>query len=201
MTKQQRGERRSRGSGRTRRVDRFALCRTKRLREARRTEEVRRAAQASAAGVVGAARRGTTAGQRAWFICTVLMTSHEAMRRTYASGSTRRPHMEHVSNDNGRSSGSAVEAASPGGATSVANSSHMEHTTPTRVASSYTMSRTPLEASEKGGGAEMQLVGRAGVIQRRWMQPSRALSEDLTSTHESLMRAVIPGTNQLPEGW
>ena len=108
LTKQQRGERRSRGSGRTRRVDRFALWRTKRLREARRTEEVRRAAQASAAGVVGAARRGTTAGQRAWFICTVLMTSHEAMRRTYASGSTRRPHMEHVSNDNGRSSGSAV---------------------------------------------------------------------------------------------
>ena len=43
----------------------------------------------------------------------------------------------------------------------------------------------------------MQLVGRAGVIRRRWMQPSRALSEDLTSTHESLMRAVIPGTNQL----
>ena len=125
LTKQQRGERRSRGSGRTRRVDRFALCRTKRLREARRTEEVRRAAQASAAGVVGAARRGTTAGQRAWFICTVLMTSHEAMRRTYASGSTRRPHMEHVSNDNGRSSGSAVEAASPGGATSVANSLHI----------------------------------------------------------------------------
>ena len=29
------------------------------------------------------------------------------------------------------------------------------------------------------------------------MQPSRTLSEDLTSTHESLMRAVIPGTNQL----
>ena len=79
----------------------------------------------------------------------------------------------------------------------MANSSHMEHTTPTRVASSYTMSRTPPEASEKGGEAEMQLVGRAGVIRRRWMQPSRALSEDLTSTHESLMRAVIPGTNQL----
>ena len=160
LTKQQRGERRSRGSGRTRRVDRFALCRTKRLREARRTEEVRRAAQASAAGVVGAARRGTTAGQRAWFICTVLMTSHEAMRRTYASGSTRRPHMEHVSIDNGRSSGSAVEAASPGGATSVANSSHMEHTTPTRVASSYTMSRTPLEASEKHVVITLPAIGR-----------------------------------------
>ena len=79
----------------------------------------------------------------------------------------------------------------------MANSSHMEHTTPTRVASSCTMSRTPLEASEKGGEAEMQLVGSAGVIQRRRMQPSRALSEDLTSTHKCLMRAVIPGTKQL----
>ena len=184
MTKQQRGERRSRGSGRTRRVDRFALCRTKRLREARRTEEGRRAAQASAAGVVGAARRGTTAGQRAWFICTVLMTSHEAMRRTYASGSTRRPHMEHVSIDNGRSSGSAVEASSPGGTACEANIPHMEHRTPRGVASMHPICVTTPEAAEKGGEAQMQLVGRAGVIQRRWMQPSRALSEDLTSTHE-----------------
>ena len=112
-----------------------------------------RAAQAGAAGVVGAARHVTAVpdSELATF-STLLTTSHEAMRRSYASGSTHRPHMEHGTNDNGRSSGSVVEASSPGGTACEANIPHMEHRTPRGVASTHPICLTTPEAAEKGGG-------------------------------------------------
>ena len=121
-----------------------------------------RAAQAGAAGVVGAARHVTAVpdSELATF-STLLTTSHEAMRRSYASGSTHRPHMEHGTNDNGRSSGSVVEASSPGGTACEANIPHMEHRTPRGVASTHPICLTTPEAAEKGG-----FSGAAGAQSR-----------------------------------
>ena len=120
------------------------------------------------------------------------------MRRSYASGSTHRPHMEHGTNDNGRSSGSVVEASSPGGTACEANIPHMEHRTPRGVASTHPICLTTPEAAEKGGGLRCSWRHRAGASLRLQTRPPRALAEEFTSPSETLLRAVMPGSTQLP---
>ena len=105
--------------------------------------------------------------------------------------------MEHGTNDNGRLSGSVVEASSPGGTACEANSPHMEHRTPRGVASTHPICVTTPEAAERGGGSQVQLVHRAGASLRLQTRPPRALAEEFTSPSETLQRAVLPGATQL----
>jgi hypothetical protein len=79
-----------------------------------------------------------------------------------------------------------------------ANIPHMEHRTPRGVASTHPICVTTPEAAEKGGGSQVQLVHRAGASLRLQTRPPRALAEEFTSPSETLLRAVMPGSTQLP---
>ena len=56
----------------------------------------------------------------------------------------------------------------------------------------------PLRRQLRRGGSQVQLVHRAGASLRLQTRPPRALAEEFTSPSETLLRAVMPGSTQLP---